>query len=82
MYGAPYSPHLNPIENYFFLYKHHLKRNSEQMHSNWWNVHMEGLNVVDSNTGIKYFRRCGIPGSRTMITTHEYVELLKIYNVL
>jgi len=31
IYGAPYSPHLNPIENYFSIYKAYLKRNEKRM---------------------------------------------------
>ena len=32
IYGVPYSPHLNPIENYFSLYKSYLKRNCSRMY--------------------------------------------------
>ena len=31
IYGAPYSPHLNPIEDYFSMYKNYLKQNSSRM---------------------------------------------------
>ena len=31
IYGAPYCPHRNPIENFFSLYKKHLKRNTSRM---------------------------------------------------
>ena len=60
IYGAPYSPHLNPIENYFFIYKVYLKRNQERMNHHWNVVHMEGLQQVDHRKGIKYFKRCHI----------------------
>ena len=43
IYGAPYSPHLNPIENFFSLYKAYLKRNCYRMHDDWKNVHIEAL---------------------------------------
>ena len=81
IYGAPYSPHLNPIENYFSLYKSYLKRNSSRMNEDWMTVHLEALLTVDRDTGIKYFRRCQIPGSRSMLTQAEYdTFLLQQYN--
>lgn len=52
IYGAPYSPHLNPIENYCYVYKRHVKRNSARMNVDWRSVHMEALNVVDRDCGI------------------------------
>ena len=75
IYGAPYSPHLNPIENYFSMYKNYLKRNSSRMDEDWRTVHHEALLTVDRDIGIKYFRRCGIPGSRLMFTEDEYHQL-------
>ena len=77
IYGAPYLPHLNPIENYFSLYKAYLKRNSNRMHDDWIQVHIEALQTVDRDTGIKYFRRCRIPGSRTIFTEDEFIEYVK-----
>ena len=47
IYLPPYSPWLNPIENYFFIYKSYLKRNEERMAFNWREVHMEALQQVD-----------------------------------
>ena len=75
IYGAPYSPHLNPIGNYFSLYKKYLKRNCSRMLDDWKAVHHEALLTVDRDVGIKYFRRCGIPGAESMYTTNEYIEL-------
>ena len=75
IYGAPFSPHLNPIENYFSMYKAYLKRNEARMLHYWHDVHMEALLQVDRDNGIKYFRRCGIPGSELMLTTDEFDEL-------
>ena len=63
IYGAPFSPHLNPIENYFSIYKKYIKRNGERMNSNWRAVHLEALNEVDEDTGANYFRACNIPGA-------------------
>ena len=79
IYGAPYSPHLNPIENYFSLYKKYLKRNNSRMHDDWENVHFEALLTVDRDIGIKYIRRCGIPGSQLMLTEDEYSQLERQY---
>ena len=57
---SPYSPFLNPIENYFFIYKAYLKSNEQRMLLNWQDVHMEGLQQVDIVKGTKYFKRCRI----------------------
>ena len=75
IYGAPYSPHLSPIENYFSLYKAYLKRNATRMFDNWMEVYFEALLTVNRDNGIKYFRRCGIPGSDKMYTEDEYKKL-------
>ena len=40
---------------------------------------MEALNIVGKYCSIKYSCRCGIPGSRTMLTSNKYQELLRIY---
>ena len=71
IYSAPYSPHLNPIENYFYVYKKYLKRNVEQMKGNWYDVHLEGLNQVDRDIGISYYRSCNIPGSYRILKSNE-----------
>ena len=63
IYGAPYSPHLNPIEHYFAIYKSYLKRNGFRMGTEWYTVHKEALNEIDYEMGLSYFRKCGIPGS-------------------
>ena len=60
IYAAPYSPFLNPIENYFFVYKNHLKTFEAQLQSNWQEVHKNALLKVDRDMGIKYFTRCNI----------------------
>jgi transposase len=73
IYGAPYSPHLNPIENYFSIYKAYLKRNTSRMHSaDWKKVHEEALQEVNRDTGIRFFRRCKVPGSEDMLIQVEY----------
>ena len=63
IYGAPFSPHLNPIELYFGMYKGHLKRNGYRMREDWYAVHLEGLNEIDYEMGLRFFQKCGIPGS-------------------
>ena len=60
IYISPYSPFLNPIENYFFIYKSYLKNNDQRMLRNWHDVHMEGLQQIDLTKGTKYFKRCKI----------------------
>ena len=35
IYGAPFSPHLNPIEFYFACYKKHSKKNDRRMVSDY-----------------------------------------------
>ena len=67
IYGAPYSPHLNPIELYFGVYKSYLKRNGFRMSSGWYDVHLEGINEVDYEMGLTFFKKCGIPGSSDMV---------------
>ena len=47
IYISPYSPFLNPIENYFYIYKSYLKLNETRMLHNWQEVHMEALNQID-----------------------------------
>ena len=80
IYGAPYCPHLKTIKNYVNLYEACLKRNECRMMHYWRKVHCEDLNVVDRDAGIKYFRRCDIPGSRKWFTHDEckqFVNQLK-----
>ena len=71
IYGAPYSPHLNPIEYYFSQYKAYLKRNDKQMLVNWFSVHTDALNIVDRDMGIKYFRKSKVPGAHLVKTSIE-----------
>lgn len=61
IYGAPFSPHLNPIENHFSVYKKYIKRNGERMKDDWQVVHLEALNEGDEDMGRNYFRSCNIP---------------------
>ena len=71
VYGAPYSPHLNPIELYFAQYKSYLKRNDRRMLYDWYSVHTDALNVVDRDMGIKFFRKSKVPGSYLVSTSDE-----------
>ena len=71
IYSAPFSPHLNPIEPFFGQYKKYLKKHDKRMLTDWYSVHMEGLNVINRNTGIKYFRRSKIPGSYSITLNNE-----------
>ena len=45
------------------------------MVSNWYEVHVEGLNCVDRDTGIKYFRKCKVTGSFMIQTSFESCNL-------
>ena len=78
MCGPPYSPHLNPIEPYFGKYKAYLKKNETRMASDWYSVHMEALNVIDRDDGIKCFRHSGIPGSKKMFMHDEHQKFLHL----
>ena len=62
IYGAPFSPHLNPIELYFGVYKKYIKRNGERMKANWYEVHIEALSQVDGDKAMNFFRKSEIPG--------------------
>ena len=56
----PFSPHLNPIENYFSVYKKYIKRNGEIMKDDWRVVHLEALDEVGEDMGLNYSRSCNI----------------------
>ena len=71
IYTAPFSPDLNPIESYFSVYKKYLKKYSDEMDKNWQKTHLDALHSVDRDTGIKYFRKCGIPGAKNVLTSEE-----------
>lgn len=46
------------------------------MKDEWITVHYEALMTVDRDIGIKYFKRCKIPGSYSMLTINEYNKLV------
>ena len=71
IYAAPYSPFLNPIELYFGEYKKYLKKNDSRMLNDWHSVHSEGLNIIDRDKGIKFFRKSRVPGSYLIATSEE-----------
>mmetsp|Transcript_12865 Transcript_12865/g.14996 ORF Transcript_12865/g.14996 Transcript_12865/m.14996 type:complete len:370 (-) Transcript_12865:33-1142(-) len=73
IYSAPYSPHLNPIENYFSIYKAYLKFLGEEQFQthNWEASHKLALGRISPDHGINYFRACGIPGACDMKTSDE-----------
>lgn len=73
-FTAPFSPDLNPIENYFSLYKKYLKRHSDEMSDDWETVHFRALRCVNKDHGINYFRRCGINSANNVMTTKEQNE--------
>jgi transposase len=73
IFVAPHSPDLNPIENYFSMYKAFLKRENFDAYvdSNWRDIHFEALGCVNRDIGISYFRKCGIPGAREIFTAGD-----------
>ena len=75
IYGAPYSPHLNPIELYFAQYKAYLKCNDRRMLYDWYSVHLDALNVVNRDMGIRFFRKSKVPGSYLTPTTDEIYSM-------
>jgi len=66
IYSAPFSPQLNPIENYFSMYKRHLKFLGEQPRTQWEYAHQASLDCVNRENGILYFRLCGVPGAENV----------------
>ena len=80
IYSAPYSPDLSPIEYGFNIYKSYLKRFSKDFAPNeWYKLHLNALNAVSSDTAIKEFRKCGIPGSFNILTNNEKNSLMYSY---
>jgi len=71
LYTAPYSPDLNPIELVFNIYKNSLKRNMELGFVDWFEAHLNSISVVNRDTCIKEYRKCGVPFSETILTTEE-----------
>ena len=45
------------------------------MVSDWYSVHLEGLNIVDRDMGINYFRKSKVPGSYLIPTTFELTKM-------
>ena len=71
IYSSPFSPHLNPIEPFFGMYKKYLKKNDKRMVVDWYSVHMKGLNIIDRDNGINYFRKSKVPGAYSIILSSE-----------
>ena len=45
------------------------------MVSNWYDVHVEALNCIDRDNGIKYFRKSKVPGAYSILTSVESNKL-------
>ena len=43
--------------------------------SDWYTVHVEALNCVDRDMGIKYFRKSKVPGSYLIPTLNELYNM-------
>lgn len=67
IYSAPFSPQLNPIENYFSMYKKYLKFVGEQPKAEWIHAHQAALDCVQRENGLHYFASCGIPGVENLV---------------
>jgi transposase len=59
---APYSPHLNPIEYFFSVYKARLARNSLDGALNWWQGDYDALKSVTPEFARNTFIHCNFPG--------------------
>ena len=75
LFAAPFSPDLNPIENFFSAYKRYLKKHNDDMIRDWERAHLEALGSVNRDMGIKHYCRCGIPGAKKLKTSEEKREL-------
>jgi hypothetical protein len=63
VYLSPYSPHFNPIEMMFSVYKAYLKRHSiHATRDSWFGLHVDALLAVTPAIARNQFRHCGIPG--------------------
>ena len=71
LYTALYWPDLNPIELGFNIYKNLLKRNMELGNVDWFEAHLNSISVINQDTCIKEYRKCGVPFSETILTTEE-----------
>ena len=61
VYTAPYSPELNPIENFFMIYKAGLKRLSHDRNLHWFRVHWDALHMVTPQSARAFYKKCGVP---------------------
>ena len=41
----------------------------------WEKVHLDALGSVNRDMGIRYFRKCGIPGANKLMTEEEKSKL-------
>jgi transposase len=58
-YLPPYSPDLNPIENFFAKLKAHLRGAAKRTADDLWNEIGRALNTVTAHECTNYFRRAG-----------------------
>ena len=75
IYGAHFSPHLNPIEYNFPQYQFCLKRNDKRMLHEWYVVHQDDLNLVNRAMVIKYFHTSKVSGSNLILTIDELYSI-------
>ena len=64
----PYSPFLNPIEQYFNIYKRTLKKLQNML---WVDAHHIALDSVSSLHANNFFYHCGVPGVEKLLVEKE-----------
>ena len=76
----PYSPFLNPIEQFFNIYKRTLKKLHNVL---WVDAHHMALDAVTSVHGNNFFYHCGVPGVNKLVDEDEGEEdLILIENIV
>ena len=64
----PYSPFLNPIEQYFNIYKRTLKRLQDML---WVDAHHIALDSVTLVAGNNFSYHCGVPGVNKLVDIND-----------
>ena len=69
IFTAPYSPHLNPIEYMFSIYKAKLRRIGSTM--DWLSAHYEAMAAVTPEFAHNEFCHCNVPGWENLYSPIE-----------
>ena len=73
LFTAPYSPHLNPIEYMFAIYKAYLRRIGSSM--DWLTAHWEAMAAITPEFARNEFRHCNVPGWERLFETDPITTL-------